>query len=40
MKKMDQGSVSEGGEQAENGAEELGPKRGTMLAVWLQKKRT
>lgn len=34
VKKMDQGSVSEVGEQAENGDEELGPKRGAMLAVW------
>lgn len=29
MKKVDQGSVSEDGEQAENGAEKHGPKRGT-----------
>lgn len=34
MKKVDQGSVSEGGEQAENGAEKPEPKRGTLLSVW------
>lgn len=34
VKKMDQGSISEVGEQAENGDEELGPQRGAMLAVW------
>lgn len=34
MKKVDQGSVSEGGDQAENGAEKLGPKRGALLSAW------